>query len=74
MTRLPRTRDKQLVTAMSQVGFETVRTRGSHHFMYHSDRRTTVEPVHGNEKLGLGLLSKTIGDCDLTREQLTDLL
>ncbi len=74
MTRLPRVSGKQLIAALGKVGFETVRTKGSHNFLRHEDGRTTVVPVHGGETLGPGLMSKIMRDCELTRERLADLL
>lgn len=74
MTRLPRVSGKQMIAALGKVGFETVRTKGSHNFLRHEDGRTTVVPVHGGETLGPGLMSKIMRDCELTRERLADLL
>ncbi|HMR00701.1 MAG TPA: type II toxin-antitoxin system HicA family toxin, partial [Ignavibacteria bacterium] len=49
MTRLPRISGKDLVKALSKIGFAVIRIRGSHHFMEHEDGRATVVPVHSNE-------------------------
>jgi predicted RNA binding protein YcfA (HicA-like mRNA interferase family) len=72
--RLPRTTGSELVRALAQAGFELIRVRGSHHFLQHSDGRTTVVPVHSGEILGPGLLSKILKDTELTREDLIALL
>ncbi len=69
MTRL-RLTGRQLIKALRKAGFEEVRVRGSHHFLRHSDGRRTVVPVHAGETIGPGLLSKILGDCDLTRDQI----
>lgn len=74
MSRLPSLTGKQLIAALNKVGFEVVRIKGSHHFLRHKDRRATVVPVHAGETMGPGLLSKILRDCDLTRDQLQELL
>ena len=35
MTRLPRLKGKELVRLLEKIGFEIVRTRGSHLFLKH---------------------------------------
>lgn len=70
MIKLARITGKQLIKALQKLGFDTVRIRGSHHFLKHMDGRCTVVPVHGSEDMGPGLLSKILRDCELTREEL----
>ena len=74
MTRLPRLRGREVIAALRRAGFEVVRVRGSHHFLRHPDGRVTVVPVHVREYVGLGLLSKILRDCEMTRQQLQGLL
>ena len=74
MTVLPSITGKDLVAALKKAGLDVVRVRGSHHFLRHSDGRTTVVPVHAGETIGPGLLSKILRDCDLTRDELLNLL
>ncbi len=74
MSRLPRLRGKQVLAALRQAGFEVVRTRGSHHFLRHSDGRATVVAVHSGEHIGPGLLGKILADCDMSREDFEKLL
>jgi len=61
MTRLPRLKGKELIRTLEKLGFEIVRTRGSHFLLRHPDLRhpdgrTTTVPVHAGEVLGPGLL------------------
>lgn len=70
MTQLPAVSGKELVAALQQIGFEVLRTKGSHHFMRHPDGRATVVPVHAGEDIGPGLLSKILRDTKLTRQEL----
>lgn len=51
-----------------------MRIKGSHHVLRHSDGRTTVVPVHAGETIGPGLLAKILRDCELTTDQLEELL
>jgi predicted RNA binding protein YcfA (HicA-like mRNA interferase family) len=60
--------------ALHKAGFQEIRVKGSHHFLRHSDGRGTVVPVHRGEVIGPGLLSKILRDCDMSREDLLDLL
>ena len=74
MTKLPRLRGQQLITALRKVGFQVIRVKGSHHFLRHSDGRCTVVPVHRGEAIGPGLMSQILWDCDMTRDELLELL
>ena len=74
MSRAPRITGKQLIAALSQVGFTVIRVRGSHHFLRHHDGRGTVVPVHAGETIGPGLLNKILKDCGITTEQIEEIL
>jgi predicted RNA binding protein YcfA (HicA-like mRNA interferase family) len=74
MPRRKRVTGKELIRALKKVGFEVVRIQGSHHRLRHSDGRVTTVPVHAGETIGPGLLGQILRDCDLTHEQLKDLL
>jgi len=64
----------QLVRALQKLGFDLVRTRGSHHFVRHPDGRCTVVPVHRGEVIGRGLLAQILRDCEITLDQLRQIL
>jgi predicted RNA binding protein YcfA (HicA-like mRNA interferase family) len=70
MTRLPRLKGKEVVRALGRIGFQVVRTRGSHVFLRHEDGRVTTVPVHSGESLGPGLLRSILRDVELTVEEL----
>ena len=74
MTRLPRVSGRQLVAALGKADFEVIRVKGSHHFLRHPDGRRTVVPVHGGEIIGPGLMSQILRDCEMTRDELVELL
>jgi predicted RNA binding protein YcfA (HicA-like mRNA interferase family) len=72
MTRLPRLKGKEIVRALERMGFQVVRTRGSHVFLRHKDGRVTTVPVHSGETLGPGLLRSILRDVELTVEELVE--
>lgn len=73
MTKLPSVTGKEVVTALTNAGFEVVRQRGSHVFMRHADGRATVVPVHAGESIGPGLLSRILIDTDISRAEFVGL-
>ena len=74
MSRSPRITGTDLITAPGKAGFRVLRVKGSHHFLRHEDGRSTVVPVHAGEILGPGLLHKILRDCQMTGDQLSELL
>ena len=74
MPKPPRLTGKELIAALRKAGFEVLRVRGSHHFLRHSDGRTTVVAAHSGETLGPGLLNKILHDCELSVDELIALL
>jgi predicted RNA binding protein YcfA (HicA-like mRNA interferase family) len=74
MTKLPILTGKQLVAALSSLGFQVIRTRGSHQFLRHPDGRATVVPIHAGETIGRGLLSRILRDCEINRDALLSAL
>ena len=74
MTKLPRPTGKDLLAALRKLGFEIIRTRGSHHYVRHEDGRSTVVSVHAGETIGPGLMAKILRDCEITIEDIKALL
>lgn len=70
MTRLPRLKGKEVVRILERIGFQVVRTHGSHVFLRHSDGRVTTVPVHSGETVGPGLLRSILRDLELSVEDL----
>ena len=68
MSKLPRLTGGELIAALAKAGFQVSRIKGSHHRLRHPDGRSTTVPMHGNEIVGAGLLSKILRDCELSRE------
>jgi predicted RNA binding protein YcfA (HicA-like mRNA interferase family) len=73
MPKTPRLKGKELIGRLRRAGFQVIRIKGSHHFLRHSDGRTTVVPVHTGEVIGPGLMNKILVDCDLTVDALEEL-
>jgi predicted RNA binding protein YcfA (HicA-like mRNA interferase family) len=65
---------KELIAALRKSGFTVLRIKSSHHFLRHTDGRSTVVPVHSGESLGPGLLAKILRDVKRTGDDLEELL
>jgi predicted RNA binding protein YcfA (HicA-like mRNA interferase family) len=74
MTIFPAVTGSQLIKALRRLGFEVIRTKGSHHFLRHPDGWSTVIPVHRGETIGRGLLSQILRDCELSRDDIQEIL
>ena len=70
MSNFPAITGKHLIKALKKIGFEVVCSKGSHHFLQHSDGRCTVIPIHTGETIGRGLLAQIMRDCEITPENL----
>ena len=73
MTKLPILTGKQLVAALSSLGFQVIRTRGNNSSATR-DGRAIVVPVHAGETIGKGLLSRVLRDCEISRDSLLNAL
>ena len=74
MGKLPLISGKKLCKILERLGFEMIHGRGSHFRFKHPDGRRTVVPVHGNEKIGRGLLREIIKQIKITREEFEELI
>jgi predicted RNA binding protein YcfA (HicA-like mRNA interferase family) len=74
MAKTSRLTGKELIKILKTQGFEVVRIKGSHHILKNSEGKVTVIPVHGNEIIGPGLLTKILADCEIRKEDLSKLL
>lgn len=68
MSDFPTVSGKILIKILLKLGFKIVRVKGSHNFLKHEDGRCTTIPVHKNENIGIGLLSKILKDVDISKE------
>ena len=74
MSTSPAVTGAQLIKALRKLGFEDIRSKGSHRFLRHSDGRCTVVPVHRGETIGRGLLGQILRDCEITLDELQGVL
>lgn len=74
MSRYSAPTGTQLINALRKLGFEVIRTKGSHRFLRHADGRCTTVPVHRGETIGRGLLAQILRDCEITRDELQEQL
>lgn len=75
MPSLPRVTGRDLVRALSRLGWVLVVRRGSHAQLKHPARggRVTV-PLHAGETIGPGLLRSILNQAGLTADDLRDVL
>lgn len=74
MGTFPSITGSKLIRALRKAGFEVIRIKGSHHYLQHSDGHCTVVPVHRGETIGRGLLAKILRDCEITKEDLQQII
>jgi predicted RNA binding protein YcfA (HicA-like mRNA interferase family) len=66
---------KELLRVLQKLGFVITRVRGSHHILKHENGKKITVPVHKNDDLPRGLLSKIIReDLKITFEEFERLL
>jgi predicted RNA binding protein YcfA (HicA-like mRNA interferase family) len=74
MSIFPSITGMHLIRSLRKLGFEVIRIKGSHHFLRHPDGRSTVVPAHRGETIGRGLLAQILKDCDISKEELQQML
>lgn len=68
MSGLKQISGREFCKILEKLGFEKIYGKGSHMRFKHPDGRRTVVPVHGNEKLGKGLILEILKQIKLSRE------
>ena len=66
----PMLKAKDIIEALKNKGFQTVRQKGSHVRLRHQDGRVTTIPIHSGQDVGKGLLRKILRDTELTINEL----
>ena len=75
MSKLPSITGADAVRAFRKLGFEVVRTRGSHYIMKRDGHANLLTvPVHGSAPVKRGTLRSLIADAGATVEQFAGLL
>lgn len=60
---------KDIIKALSRLGFEARHSKGSHVLLKHEDGRTTTVPVHPSEEIDRVLLRKIAADIGMQSEE-----
>jgi predicted RNA binding protein YcfA (HicA-like mRNA interferase family) len=74
MEKLRAVSGKNMCKVLEKLGFEKIYGKGSHVRFRHSDGRRTVVPIHGNEKLGVGLFTEILKQIKISKEKFSELL
>ena len=69
MSKLRALKAAEVLSALTQAGFQRVRQRGSHVRLRHPDGRVVTVPEHGAHDLGRGLLRKILRDAEISVEE-----
>jgi len=75
--RLPRVKPLQLVKALSKIGINMERQKGSHAQLrgfYKGEMKFTTIPIHSGEELPNGIVLAVLKDCGLTKKEFIELL
>jgi predicted RNA binding protein YcfA (HicA-like mRNA interferase family) len=60
---------REVIKALSKLGFAARHTKGAHVFLKHADGRTTTVPVHPKEEIDRRLLRKIAADIGMHPEE-----
>ena len=71
MTQLPALKGREIITALSKIGYYEIRQRGSHIRLECPGKKSITVPNH---IVGRGLLRKILRDARLTVEEFQELL
>ena len=69
MGKAPVLKPKEVVSILTQLGFQEVRQRGSHKQFRHLDGRGTTVPFHSGKDISPILLRQICKDIGLTMEE-----
>jgi predicted RNA binding protein YcfA (HicA-like mRNA interferase family) len=67
-------RAKDVIKALSKLGFGARQAKGAHVFLKHADGRTTTVPVHPREEIDRSLIRKIAADIGVHPEELVYLV
>ena len=67
--KLPLLTATELIKILNKFGFQSIRQKGSHVYLKHSDGRSTVVPIHTNREIGRGLLKRILNETEISREE-----
>jgi predicted RNA binding protein YcfA (HicA-like mRNA interferase family) len=70
--KLPVLSGREIIKALTKIGFVPIRQKGSHVFLRHLDGRRTVVPLH--EEINKSTLMDIMDQTKLTKEEFLRLL
>jgi predicted RNA binding protein YcfA (HicA-like mRNA interferase family) len=73
MVKLITISGKDFCKILEKLDFQKIQGKGSHLRYRHLDGRRTVVPIHGNEKLGKGLIMEILKQIKLSKEKYEEL-
>jgi predicted RNA binding protein YcfA (HicA-like mRNA interferase family) len=74
MPKLPLVDGKEFIKFLNFLGFEAIRTKGSHVRLKSGDGRVTTVPVHGSKTIPRGLLRKIVReDLEISLDEFLEL-
>ncbi len=71
MTRLPILEGKEIIKALTKIGYKEIRQKGSHIRLQCTGKKSITVPNH---IVGRGLLRKILRDADLSPDEFNKLL
>ena len=75
MAKLPVLSGKEIIKALSKIGYKHIRTNGSHMIMVKQNEKVKKTiPVPNHKELAKGTLKAIMNQADLTLERLLELL
>ncbi len=70
MSKLPRVTGQQVMKALTRLGFQLSHVRGSHHYLFHPQKRVMVTvPVHSGHILPPKTLTSILKQAKVSREE-----
>ncbi len=70
MSKLPRITGREVVRALERLGFQLSHVRGSHHYLFHPQKRIMVAvPIHAGKTLPPKTLSQILKVAKVSRDE-----
>jgi len=74
MTKLPIVSGGELIKILKKSDFKVLRQKGSHVFLKHADKRSTIIPLHKGQDIDRGLLKKILKDINVSADEFRELM
>jgi predicted RNA binding protein YcfA (HicA-like mRNA interferase family) len=74
MSRLPALKPKEVIAALSKVGFQTVRVRGSHYQLLNPATKRRVTVPHHTRDLSRSTLASILNQAGISTDEFIELI